>query len=124
MLADVAKKLEIAHPPHPVGSVDDVHAVAGAREDRSDLPFDTGDVGGKFLGREQVAFLAATAWVADHARRTADERDRLVAGAGHATQQHQGHEMAHVEAVGRGIKTRIDAAAGRGEPVAECGGVG
>ena len=124
MLADIPEKLEVADAPHPVGVVDDVHAVARRGEHRADLPLDAGDVGGQFIGREEVPLLAAATRVADHAGRPADEGDGLVAGPGHATQEQQGHEVADVEAVGRGIKARVDPAARCGEPLPQRGRIG
>jgi len=49
--------------------------------------------------------------------RTAHHRHRLVPGRRHAAEEHQGHEVAHVQAVGRGVESGIDAAARRGQPV-------
>ena len=47
-----------------------------------------------------------------------------MAGVGHATQQHERHQMPDVEAVGRGVEAGIDATAGRGEPLTELARVG
>ena len=124
VLANVPQEFEVADTPHPVGIVDDVHPLAGAREDAANLSLDAGDVGGEFLGREQVALLAAAARVADHAGGPAEHGDRLVAGGGYAAEEHEGHEMPHMQAVGGGIEAGIDAAARRGEPLAKRRGVG
>jgi hypothetical protein len=49
VLADISQKLEIANALHPVGIVDDVHGLTRAVENRPDLPFNTGNVGGKLF---------------------------------------------------------------------------
>ena len=96
-----------------------MHAVARRGEHPADLPLDAGDVGGQFVWREEISLLAAAAGVADHAGGAADQGDGFMAGAGHPPEEHQGHEVADVQAVGRGVEAGVDAAAGRGEPVAK-----
>jgi hypothetical protein len=128
MLAHVTEKLKVAHAPHPVGVVDDMvrgdgrnsaDATACVAQDGTDLPLNAGDVGGQFVAGEEVAFLAPPARITDHPRGTADQGDRFVAGMGHTSQQHKRHQMPHVEAVGGRVEAGIDAAAGRGEPLAK-----
>ena len=65
----------------------------------------------ELLVREQIAFLALAAGIADHAGRAADDGDRRVAGLLEAPQHQQRQQMADVQAVGRGIEAGVDACA-------------
>ena len=58
--------------------------------------------------REQVAFLALAAGVADHAGGPAHQRDRPMPGLLKAPQDHQRHQVADVQAVGRRIEADVD----------------
>ena len=58
--------------------------------------------------REQVPLLALAAGVADHAGGAADHGDGTVPGLLEPAQDHQRHQVSDVQAIGRGIKARVD----------------
>ena len=62
----------------------------------------------KRLEREQVALLALAAGVADHAGGAADQGDGAMPGLLEPPQDHQRHQVADVQAVGRGIEAGVD----------------
>ena len=68
--------------------------------------------------REQVAFLALAAGVADHAGGPADQGDGPMPGLLKPPQDHQGHQVADVQAVGRRIEADVDRPRLLGQPAA------
>ena len=73
---------------------------------------------------EQVALLAASSGVADHARRAAGQREGPVAGELEAAQGELAEQVADVQAVGRRIEADVDADRPGGQPGGERGPVG
>ena len=69
--------------------------------------------------REQIALFAFAAGIADHAGGAADQRDRPMPGPLEPPQHHQGHQMADVQAIGRGIEADIERARLGGQPAGQ-----
>ena len=77
-------------------------------EEPPQLRLHAGDVRLERFDREQLAFFALAARVADHAGGAADDGDRPMPGLLKPPQDHQRHQMADVQAVGRRIEAGID----------------
>ena len=91
VLAHVPQKRRVRKLFHPIVVVDEDRRLVTAIEIEQvpHLRFDAGDVGRELLFREQIPFSAFAAWVADHAGRTAHDRDRTVACFLESPQHHQ-----------------------------------
>jgi len=110
VLADVAQEFEVSEFFHPIEIVDQPRGVWPwvEVEEPAQLRLHAGDVGPQRLGRQQVAFLAFSAGVADHAGGAAHQGDGSMARPLKATQHHQRHQMADVQAVGRRVEANVD----------------
>ena len=110
VLADVAEELQVAEAAHPVVVVHQQGRMGAAVEVEKPLklPLDRRHVRLEDLQGKQLALLALTARVADHPGRPAHQGDRPMPGLLKSPQDHQGHEVPHVETVGRRIEAGID----------------
>ena len=109
VLAHVADEIEEEVVLHPVvvveylGTVDGVVEVEEARK----LPLDAVDVVLYLVGGEQFALGGLEGGVANHAGGAADDGQRLVAGHLEVLEQHDGDEVADMEAVGGGVDADV-----------------
>ena len=110
MLAHVAEEFEVAELAHPIVVVHQDGRVRAAIEieEPPQLRLHAGDVRPEGFEREQVAFLALAAGVADHAGGPAHHGDRPMSGLLKPPQDHQRHQVADVQAVGRRIEAGVD----------------
>ena len=77
-------------------------------EEAPQLRLHAGDVRPERFDREQLAFLALAAGVADHAGGPAHHGDRPMSGLLEPPQDHQRHQVADVQAVGRRVEAGVD----------------
>ena len=110
VFADVTQELQQRDRLGPVPVVDQ-HPTFGIAEvdDPAQLLLDRCHVGAQRLVVEQIALLGTPAGIADHAGRSAGERDRLVPGVLEPTQHDQTDQVADVQTVGGGVAPVVDA---------------
>ena len=109
-LADVTDEIEERELLHPVVVVDHLCGIRGVRleiEQFGQLAFDRILIVAEGLLVEQVALLRLARGVADHARGTADERQRTVAAHLEMLEDHHTYQMADMQRVGRGVDAQI-----------------
>jgi len=109
VLADVTEKLQHRDRRSPVGVVDQGGLKRAGLEVQQfdELALDAFDVAAQGLGVEQIAFVAATPRVADHAGGATSQRKRPMAGQLEATEEQLADEMADVQRVGRGVEADV-----------------
>ena len=111
VLAHVADEAQEAHVLEPVVVVHQAGAVGPIAEvqEAFQLGADAGHVVREHLLAEQVAFGALAAGIAHHAGGAAHEGHGAVPAALEVHQQHDGHEVAHVQRVGGGVEAHVAA---------------
>ncbi len=118
--AVLAQERDVFEPVQPLGVVDGDGALGPAaeleeaREDALDAPL----VGRDLLLAEESAGLVPAGGIADLAGAAAQEDDGLVAGLLQASEQHDRHQAADMEAVGGAVEADVgDDAPARGEGI-------
>jgi len=109
VLAHVAQELQEAEAAHPIVVVHHQRCVGlgGEVEEPAKLLLDGTRIGAEHLRREQTPLLALSTRVADHAGGPADQGDGAVAPLLESAQDHQRHQVAHVQAVGRWVEPGV-----------------
>lgn len=109
VLAHVTQELEHRDTGGPVGVVHQRRLVRPwlEVEQPRELPLDALHVVPEGVDIEQVAFLAAATWIADHSRRAACQGKRPVTGKLEAAHEQLTHEVAHVQRVGGGVEPDV-----------------
>ncbi len=126
MLADVAQEFEVAEAAHPIVVVDQQGRgrTAVEIEEPPQLLFHAGNIGAEDLDVQEVTLFALAAGVADHARRPAHQGQRPMPGLLETAEEHDGHEISHVHAVGGGVEADVNRTSLLLEPRLEIGVVG
>jgi len=126
VLADVTEKLQHRDRRSPVGVVDQGGLERAGLEVQQfdELALDAFDVAAQGLGVEQIAFVAATPRVADHAGGATSQRKRPMAGQLEATEEQLADEMSDVQRVGRGVEADVQPDRPLRQPGAKCGQIG
>ena len=109
-LADIADELQKRELLHPVVVVDQLGRVrfVGREVDQPlELPADTLLIAAQRLLVEQVALERLAGRVANHARRSADQKDRLMAATLEMLQDHHADQMPDMQRVGRRINPDV-----------------
>ena len=113
---EVLERRELAE---PVRVVEQQGAAVGEVEELPELGTDGLEVALDGLEVEQLALVLLAARVADHAGAATGEGDGPVAGLLKAPEGAQLHEVAHVEAVRRGVEAGVDRQSGLVEALRE-----
>src|SRR6267142_2446485 len=88
------------------------------------LALDTGDVFLQLIERQQIAFFALAARIANHAGRSADEGDWPMPGFLKTAKRQGGQQRADVQAVAGRIEAAVERPLPTGQPAAELFGMG
>ncbi len=126
MRADIAQKVDPAEPVEPVRVVRHyrVRRAVAEAEERPERARDTGHVrGDRFIGQHLPAFVLAGR-IPDPRRATAHENDRAVPVPLQQPQDHDLHEAADMQAVGRAVEADIGRHRARAQRGVERVGVG
>jgi hypothetical protein len=109
VLAYLTHELEETHALVPVVVVHQLGTVGAVLkiEETQQLGAHPGHIAGQRFFVQQVALGRFAARVAYHARSPAHQRDGPVAGPLQMHQQHDGHQIAYVQRVGRGVEAHI-----------------
>ncbi len=109
VLAGVAEELEKGDRADPVVIIDHAGRILrpGKIEETGELRPDAGEVVFELLGRKEVALVGLPGGIAHHAGGPTGEGDRIVAVKLETPQREKGHQIADVQAVGRGVEAAI-----------------
>ena len=110
MLAHLAGEVQEGEVLHPVIVVHQFGVVGRVRievQELGQLFLHAGNVALQGFLVQQVTLLRLAGGVANHARGTADERQRLVSATLEVAQDHHAAQMADVEGIGRRVKTDV-----------------
>ena len=107
MRPDVAQQGDVAEAVQPVGIVDHQRDPVAEPQIRREGAGDAGDVGRDRPIRQHASRLVAARGVADTRGAAPHQHHRAVAVALQQAQQHDGHQAAHVQAVGGGVESDI-----------------
>ena len=112
MLANVAQELQVAELPHPVVVVHHQGRIRAAVEiqESPQLLSHARHVSPQYVDRQQLPFFALAARITDHARGAAHQRDGSMPRLLKTSQRHHSDQVAHVQAVGRGIESHVQCA--------------
>ena len=107
MPADVPQEFQVVKGPQPVGVVEHQRPALREIEQFGHLLLQPGQIGVDLLHAQQLAHLVLVGGIANHAGPPTYDGDGPVAMPLNVGQGHDRHQMAHVKAVGAGIKADV-----------------